>query len=620
MNNQNDLEALVEERTAQLKIANQELQRKIAEYERAEIKLHQLAEQHKRLLEVSQSMLLVRNPDEAINRIVEALRELVFYNICGFLWLHQEERVLQTLNLVGKEQLSDTLDEWKIPLDGSISGAVAQSGKAELVNNSHLDPRSVYPPNEKIITSEHLICVPASVNDEIIGVLVAGRINGEPFTNEEFELVQLFTNHAAIAIQNARLYELTQQEITERKQAEKRRKSIEDQLRHSQKMESIGQLAGGIAHDFNNLLTGIMGYTGFALDTLSPEHPVYGDIENIQRSAQRAATLTRQLLTFARKQIINPEIINLNDMILNMDRMLRRLIREDIELLTLPDPNLARVKVDPHQMEQVLVNLVVNAGDAMPDGGKLIIETANVILDYEYIGKHAEVIPGQYIMLAVTDTGTGISDEVMPHIFEPFYTTKDISHGTGLGLATCFGILKQNNGHIWVYSEPNQGTTFKVYLPVAQDPNGVTNTQNSFNKFPKGTETVLVVEDESVVRSLAVRTLRKQGYTVLEAADGQAGLELATSTGIEQIHLLMTDVIMPIMGGKDLAEHLKAAKPDLKILFISGYPGNAIIRQGILELGDAYLQKPFPPDVLARKIREVLDETASNAWQITTRS
>ena len=609
MNNENDLEALVEERTAQLKTANEQLQRKIAEHEQAKIRLQQVAEQHKRLLEVSQSMLLVMTPDEAVSQIVNALHELLFYSTGAFLWLDKEKGVLRTSNIAGKELIFGILDKWEILLNTGISGAVAQSGQAELVNNAHLDSRSVYPPDTKEIVSEHLICVPARINGETLGVLIVGRINGQPFTSEEFELVQLFTNQAAIAIKNAQLYEQTQREIAIREQAENRRQDLEDQLRHSQKMEAVGQLAGGIAHDFNNLLTSIMGYTGFALDTLSPEHPVYADIQGIQRSAHRAATLTRQLLTFARKQIINPEIVNLNDLILNMDEMLSRLIREDIELMTLPGPNLAMVEVDPHQMEQVLVNLVVNARDAMPDGGKLIIETANVILDQDYIGKHTEVFPGQYIMLAVTDTGTGINDETMPHIFEPFYTTKEVGQGTGLGLAACFGIVKQNHGHIWVYTEQNQGTTFKVYFPVAQDPTNASYSQEYSNKFPRGTETILVAEDEPVVRTLAVRTLRQQGYTVLEATDGEAGLDLATTYGIEQIHLLMTDVIMPIMGGKDLAEHLKSAHPDLKILFVSGYPGNAIIRKGILELGDAYLQKPFPPNVLARKVREVLDES-----------
>ncbi len=616
MDNQNDLEAQVEARVAELKMANQQLQQKLAEHEAVQARLRRLAEQHKRLLEVSQSILAVMTPDEVISQVEDALHELISYDTGAFLWLDKEAGILQTSHIVGKELLSDTPGKWTFPLDSGISGAVAQSGKAELVNNSHLDPRSVYPANAKDIESEHLICVPARVEDETFGVLVTGRINGEPFTTEEFELVQLFTAQVTIAAKNARLYEQAQQEIAERKQAEKRNQEVEDQLRHSQKMEAVGQLAGGIAHDFNNLLTGIMGYSGFALDTLSPEHPVYGDIENIQRSAQRAATLTRQLLTFARKQIINPIIVNLNDMIVNMDGMLRRLIREDIELLTLPDPNLAQVKVDPHQMEQVLVNLVVNARDAMPDGGKLIIETANVILDQEYIGRHAEVIPGQYIMLAVTDTGVGISKEVMPHIFEPFYTTKEVGQGTGLGLATCFGIVKQNRGHIWVYSEPNQGTTFKVYLPAAKVAANAHSGQYFPGQYPQGTETVLVVEDEAVVRTLAVRTLRNLGYTILEATDGAAGLDLARTYGIDQIHLLMTDVIMPIMGGKDLAEHLKVANPDLKILFVSGYPGSAIVRKGILELGDAYLQKPFPPEVLARKVREVLDETGS-AWQLS---
>ena len=374
-------------------------------------------------------------------------------------------------------------------------------------------------------------------------------------------------------------------------------------------MEAVGQLAGGIAHDFNNLLTSIMGYTEFALDALPDDSPVYSDLLGIQKSAQRAADLTSQLLAFARKQIVQPKTFNLNNLIVDMDGMLRRLIRENIEFKTLPAPDLGLVRVDPNQIELVLVNLVVNACDAMPDGGILTIETANVTLDEEYVQRHAEVIPGEYIMVCVTDSGSGMTPDIRLRVFEPFFTTKEVGEGTGLGLATCFGIVKQSEGHIWVYSEPDQGTAFKVYLPRVQDERPSRTRTRFAEDLPRGTETVLVVEDEAIVRSLAVRTLRLQGYTVLEASNGQVALNLIQTYAEGKIDLLITDVIMPQMGGKELVEQLKELyqDADFKVLFISGYPGRAVIRQGILALGDAYLQKPFVPDTLARKVREVLD-------------
>jgi signal transduction histidine kinase/ActR/RegA family two-component response regulator len=398
-------------------------------------------------------------------------------------------------------------------------------------------------------------------------------------------------------------------DITERKRAEETRAKLEAQLRQSQKMEAVGTLAGGIAHDFNNLLTAIMGYSGLALDELSPDDPRYNDIQGIQKTAQRAADLTRQLLAFARRQVVEPRVLDLNELILNMGKMLHRLIGEDIELVTLPGPNPGLVKVDPGQFEQVLVNLAINARDAMPNGGKLTIETANVILDLDYIREHAEVIPGEYVMLAVSDNGVGMTEEVKFHIFEPFFTTKEVDRGTGLGLATCFGIVKQSNGHIWVYSEPGQGTTFKVYLPrIDEEKPDFPFRHKEFGDLPRGSETVLLVEDEESVRELAARMLRQQGYKLLEAANGNEALQLVQKQPDERIHLVVTDVIMPQMGGKALTDQLKTMRPDIKVLFISGYTDKAVVHHGLLESGIAFLQKPFSPQMLVRKVREVLDE------------
>jgi len=382
------------------------------------------------------------------------------------------------------------------------------------------------------------------------------------------------------------------------------RKKLEEQLSQAQKMEAIGTLAGGIAHDFNNMLTAIMGYADLSLAILAPDNAVYQDIEGIRKISQRAATLTGQLLAFARRQIIEPQPIDLNDLISNMSKMLRRLIGEDIELVTRPDPNLGQIKADPHQLEQILVNLVVNARDAMSGGGRLIIETANVTAD----PSHTELPAGEYVLLAVSDNGQGMSEEVRSHIFEPFFTTKEVGQGTGLGLATCFGIVKQNKGHIDVYSEVDQGTTVNVYLPRIAKNEAETEAAGATHspaKLPAGRETIMLVEDEPSVRYLSGRMLRHYGYTVLEAANGSDALQLIEQQPPPDIDLLITDMIMPKIGGKLLANRLREQQPNAKILYISGYTSQKLA--GSLEPGTTFLQKPFSPDLLVRKVREVLD-------------
>jgi PAS domain S-box-containing protein len=398
-------------------------------------------------------------------------------------------------------------------------------------------------------------------------------------------------------------------DITERKQAEEIRTKLEEQLRQSQKMEAVGTLAGGIAHDFNNLLTAIMGYTGLALDTLPTDHTIYNDIQGIQKTAERAADLTRQLLAFARRQMVELRVLNLNDLILNMGKMLPRLIGEDVELVMLPSPNLGMVKIDPSQFEQVVVNLVVNARDAMPEGGKLTLETANVTLDWAYTQNHAEVIPGEYVMLAVSDTGTGIPHNIQSHIFEPFFTTKEVDRGTGLGLATCFGIIKQSDGHIWVYSEPGQGTTFKVYLPRIVEPETPSPfARTGYIDLPRGDETILLVEDEAALRDLSARMLQQQGYNVLEAANGDEALRVIQTHRDDKIDLVVTDVVMPQMGGKVLADQLKIMRPNIKLLFTSGYADSAIVHHGVLDPDINFLPKPFSLETLVRRVREILDQ------------
>jgi PAS domain S-box-containing protein len=383
------------------------------------------------------------------------------------------------------------------------------------------------------------------------------------------------------------------------------RKRLEAQLLQAQKMESVGRLAGGIAHDFNNLLTAISGYTDLAHAALPADHPVRSDLDEIQKAARRAATLTRQLLAFARKQPIEPHILNLNDLLREMDKLLRRVIGENIDLVTQPAADLGQVIADPGQIEQVLINLAVNARDAMAEGGKLTIETHNVRLDAAYSRGHVSVTEGPYVLLAVSDTGAGMDAEVQSHMFEPFFTTKEYDKGTGLGLATCYGIIKQHGGFIWVYSEVGHGTSIKIYLPRVYEA-AETLSQLEEQVAPRGTETVLLVEDELAVRVFAARVLREAGYTVVEASQGDEALRLAQDYP-GAIALLVTDVVLPQLGGKALAERLVAQSPSSKVLFISGYADDAIVRHGRLEAGLAFLHKPFSPTALLRKVRAVLD-------------
>ena len=381
---------------------------------------------------------------------------------------------------------------------------------------------------------------------------------------------------------------------------------LEEQYRQAQKMQAVGQLTAGIAHDFNNLLTAINGFAELA-QSRGESNQAYQDmLDRILRSGRRAATLVSQLMAFSRKQVLDPQIVSLNVVVTDVEKMLQRIIGEHIILKTVLASDLGMVKVDPAQFQQVIVNLAVNARDAMPDGGYLTIETANVTLDEDYTAEHLEVQPGEYVLLAVSDNGVGMSAEVKTRIFEPFFTTKVPGQGTGLGLATVFGIVEQSGGHIWVYSEEGHGTTFKIYLPRIHEAASPVSFPEFSHDLPDGTETILVVEDDSGVRELTVRSLGQLGYTVLEAANGREAIHLIQ--GYQgMIHLLLTDVIMPGTNGKILAAELSKIRPNLKILFMSGYTNDAIVRLGVLESGITLLQKPFTILALARKVREMLD-------------
>ncbi len=384
-------------------------------------------------------------------------------------------------------------------------------------------------------------------------------------------------------------------------------RQLESQLLQAQKMEAVGRLAGGVAHDFNNLLTVILSYGDLLLEDLPADSADREGVEQIVRAAQSASELTRQLLAFSRQQVLKPQVLDLNDIVAGLERLLARVLGEDVQLTSILADDLGAVKVDPGQLEQVIMNLCVNARDAMPKGGRLTIETGNVELDETYMQGHPTGKPGRYVMLAVTDTGMGMDAETQARIFEPFFTTKQIGKGTGLGLATVYGIVQQSGGFIWVYSEPGHGTCFKVYLPCVDEAAAkpVPGTPSATG----GTETVLIAEDVDAVRGVTKQLLQRHGYTVLDAPNAETALKTCTEYA-GTIHLLLTDVVMPDGSGSDLAQKVTERKPDMKVLFMSGYTDDAVVRHGILREGIAYLQKPFSREALLREVREVLDERA----------
>jgi len=384
------------------------------------------------------------------------------------------------------------------------------------------------------------------------------------------------------------------------------RRRLEEQFRQAQKMEAVGRLAGGVAHDFNNLLTIIIGYSQLLYDSLGAESPLRSALDEVRKAGERAASLTSQLLAFSRKQVLQPQVLDLNAIVTNVEKMLRRLIGEDIDLVLALAPDLGRTRADPGQIEQVIMNLAVNARDAMPKGGKLTLSTANVEIDPAYARRYVLASPGPHVTLSVVDTGCGMNGETQSHIFEPFFTTKEKGKGTGLGLATVYGIVKQSGGSIWVDSEPGKGTTFRIYFPRVNEAVIQQETLRIQARKQRGSETILVVEDDPAVRPLVLGVLRSNGYRVLEASRGEEAVA-ACEQFEGPVHLLLTDVIMPGMSGRELAERLLALHPVMKVLYVSGYTDGGIVHHGVLHADAAFLQKPFTADALARKVREVLD-------------
>jgi PAS domain S-box-containing protein len=425
------------------------------------------------------------------------------------------------------------------------------------------------------------------------GVLANRKKNGETFVIEK-TITPLRDSDGQIShlISNDR-------DITDRRR-------LETQLQMTHKMDAIGRLAGGVAHDFNNLLMVISAYAELMQDSLATGHPLLRNVQEIMKASKRAADLTRQLLAFGRKQMQALQLLDLNQVLKDISKMLPRLIGEDIQLTIVHGRNIGCVRADPMQVEQIVMNLAANARDAMPDGGKLTIETASIVLDESYVQKHSIVPVGDYVLLAVTDTGQGIAPEHLSHIFEPFYTTKAEGKGTGLGLATVYGIVKQNGGFIWVYGEPGLGTTFKIYLPRVKKEAGTAKTAvMPVQEAPGGVETILLVEDETAVRQSTGQFLRLNGYTVIEAKDGEDALRVAKNHAT--IDLMMTDVVMPRLGGAKLAAQLAATRPTMKVLFVSGYAESTVLRHGPIDVTNSFLQKPFGLKSLAVKIRQVLD-------------
>jgi nitrogen-specific signal transduction histidine kinase/ActR/RegA family two-component response regulator len=385
------------------------------------------------------------------------------------------------------------------------------------------------------------------------------------------------------------------------------RRMLEQQLRQSQKMEAVGRLAGGVAHDFNNLLTVIRGYTEILLGDLPTGDPRGSELEEIMKASDRAGALTRQLLAFSRQQVLAPKVLNLNTIVLNMHNLLRRLLGEDVDLQTVLDPELGHVKADPSQIEQVLMNLAVNARDAMPMGGRLTVETANVDLAENWGRDIINAKPGPYVMIAMSDSGAGMDEATKARVFEPFFTTKEQGKGTGLGLSTAYGIVKQSDGYISVYSEVGIGSTFKVYLPRMNSQRDPAVSQLSTAATDRGTETVLLVEDEEGVRKLVLGILQRQGYQVLEATSGEEALEMVHEHN-GKIDLLLSDVVLVGMSGRELSERMRIQMPTLKVIYMSGYTDDAIVRHGVLTESADFLQKPFSSDNLLRKVRGVLEK------------
>ncbi|MEW6667422.1 MAG: response regulator [Thermodesulfobacteriota bacterium] len=582
--------------------------RDITERKRAEESLReseknarQLALENAVMAEIARIVASTLKIDEVYTSFAEEVRKLVSFDRIVINVIDAERGLIKNVYMAGEEVQHRKVGEF-YALEGSGSGEMVRTGTSLLIQAEDFTPlQERFPLLRATFEAgfKSILDVPLFSKGRVIGGLLLRSRKPYAYTEREVRLTEKIASQIAGAIANAQLY-------TERIHAEKERAALEAQFRQAQKMEAVGRLAGGVAHDFNNMLGVIIGHSEMSLLEIGESHPLREGLQEILRAARRSADLTRQLLAFARRQTVNPVVLDLNDAITAMLKMLRRLIGEDIDLVWVQGHELWPVKIDPSQIDQILANLVVNARDAISQAGKVTIETNKTRIDQAYCAGHAGFIPGEYVLLAVSDNGSGMSKDVLEHIFEPFFTTKTPGQGTGLGLSTVYGIVKQNEGFINVYSEPGEGTTFKIYLPRLRADTIETPKEPETRTVTGGRETVLMVEDEASVLLVGKAMLESLGYTVLAAGTPVEAIRLA-ETHSRELHLLLTDVVMPEMNGKELAERITSHKPGLKCLFMSGYTANVIAHHSRLDRGVRFIQKPFSREDLARKVREALD-------------
>jgi len=554
-----------------------------------------------RLLRVVQDLALARDLEGVTGIVKRAARELTTADGVSFI-LRDEENCYY----VDEDAISPLWKGRKFPMESCISGWAMTYRETVVIEDIYADsriPHEAYRPT----FVKSLVMTPVRSADPIAAIGTYWAYQHRP-APRELELLQSLADTAAVAIDNIQLIEALKRRaeesarlLDEFKREVARREELEAQFRQVQKMESIGRLAGGVAHDFNNLLTVISGYSDMALERVADDGELRSQLLDIGEAVERASALTQQLLAFSRKQVLRPEVINLNEVVGRTDKMLRRLIGEDIDLVTKLDPKFDAVKFDPGQIEQILMNLAVNARDAMPRGGKLTIETVNVDLDQDYASVHADAQPGPHVMIAVSDTGGGMDAETRSKIFEPFFTTKEPGKGTGLGLATVYGIVKQSGGSIWVYSEPGHGTTFKVYLPRAEEAAVPARRPIEMPEPSGGAHTILLVEDDEAVRRLLCTVLERAGYTVLATGDVDQALTICREHD-GTLDLLLTDLVLPKMDGRQLSEKARSVRSDMKVVYMSGYAGNAVVHHGVLGPDAAFIEKPVAPGVLLERI------------------
>jgi signal transduction histidine kinase/CheY-like chemotaxis protein len=533
--------------------------------------------------------------EEIYERFSEQLRILIPFDRMAINLINTEDDVFSIEYVTGLDVGSRNTGS-TFPAKRSASGKVALLRTGMTIHADHAgDVDKTFPTLIPYIEAglRSFLYVPMITRDQFVGVICLSACMSGFYTDDHLELVERVSSPIAGAISIARLYE--------------ERNLLTEQLNQAQKMEAIGRLAGGVAHDFNNLLTPIIGYAQFGMKSASTSDETVRQFQKIYEAADRASKLVKQLLTFSRKEIIRPKAISLSNVIAGMDSILRRLIDENIEFISRPKSDLRLAKMDKGQMEQVLVNLVVNARDAMPNGGRIIIETDDVDIREGSNVRHPSVPPGKYVRMSVCDNGMGMTDDIKNRIYDPFFTTKEVGEGTGLGLSVCYGIVKQIDGHIFVDSQPRQGTTFTIYVPSVEDEYEESSDYvQDAGQLPDGTETILLVEDELAVREIAAFVLREQGYTVLEAASGAEALQIFNESRRSEIHLLLTDVVLPGLDGRGLSDQITQLSPETKVLYFSGYAEDTIGKYGILEETSIFLQKPFYPEQLIKAVQSAL--------------